>query len=678
MVYGNLGQHRQAISYHEQALAIARAVGNRAGEGIALNNLGLVFYALGQHTQAMQYLEQALGLLREVGKRVDEAGVAGNLMFVWKRQQKPRLAIFYGKQAITLLQAIRGDLQALDQTLQRGFVTSKAAVYRTLAELLITEGRLSEAQQVLDLLKEEEYFDFVRRDAQAAATLQGRATLTPEEAAGAQRSQEIAERVTALGRERRDLRAKQGPAEQGKDLPLSEAEMQRLTALDAELDVARAAFHTWLAELQAAFSSTPASSNRLAELDTELGLQSDLAELGPDTVLLYTLVTDTHYRVIVITPETQVARDYPITAAALNCKVHAFREVLRTLGDGAPEFDPRPLAQELYQILVGPVAKDLEGAHAQTLLWNLDGVLRYLPVAALHDGTHYMVERYRTVIYTRVSKARLKDLPRPTWTGVGLGVSKAHAPFDPLPAVPTELRGIIRDTTDAPSGVLAGTIKLDEAFTEATMTTALKQGHPVVHIASHFHLHPGNNTASFLLLGDGSRLSLAQLQQKTTLFHGVDLLTLSACNTAMGDLTATGTEIDGFARQAQRQGAKAVVASLWPVADRSTQVLMQSFYRRREGQPGLPKVEALRQAQLALLRGQEAAEPAPPVAVPGALLVASTSEVTEPRGLVVMAEHQAPSACNEGAVPLRFRSSVQSPYAHPFYWAPFILIGNWK
>jgi CHAT domain-containing protein len=172
------------------------------------------------------------------------------------------------------------------------------------------------------------------------------------------------------------------------------------------------------------------------------------------------------------------------------------------------------------------------------------------------------------------------------------------------------------------------------------MTTALQEGHPVVHIASHFHFHPGNNTASFLLLGDGTHLSLAELHKKPALFHGVDLLTLSACNTAMGDLGATGQEIDGFARQAQQQGAKAVVASLWPVADASTKDLMQTLYRLRASQPGLPKVEALRQAQLALPQTQ--------------------------------------GVCHDGPVPLRFRTSARAPYAHPFYWAPFILIGNWK
>ena len=155
----------------------------------------------------------------------------------------------------------------------------------------------------------------------------------------------------------------------------------------------------------------------------------------------------------------------------------------------------------------------------------------------------------------------------------------------------------------APQGVLPGRIHLDEAFTDAALRAALHERYPVVHIASHFQLHPGDDTASFLLLGDGSHLPLAQLKTWPQPFQGVELLTLSACNTAVGSPGAEGTEVEGLAVLAQRQGAKAVVATLWAVADTSTQTLMQTFYRLRESQPGLPKVEALRQAQLALLRG---------------------------------------------------------------------------
>jgi CHAT domain-containing protein len=366
-----------------------------------------------------------------------------------------------------------------------------------------------------------------------------------------------------------------------------------------------------------------------------------LRELGGNSVALYTIIGVDKYRIILITPDAQKAAEFPIKAADLYRKVAQFREVLQN-----PRQDPRPLAEELYRILVAPIAKDLQAAGAETLMWSLDGVLRYVPMAALHDGEKYMVERYRNVVFTPASRDRLKDEPSPQWKGLGLGVSKPQSGFKALPAVSQELRGIIREETEKnrePSGgVLSGKVMLDEAFTVETMKAALRQRYSLVHIASHFSFTPGNETNSFLLIGDGSHLSLEQIKASSNLFSGVELLTLSACNTAASGGGADGKEVEGFGVLAQRQGAKAVLASLWPVVDESTKLLMQNFYRLRNEGKGTLKVEALRQAQLSLLRGEPAARES----------AAATGQSS--------------------------KANAVARYAHPFYWAPFILIGNWK
>jgi CHAT domain-containing protein len=206
------------------------------------------------------------------------------------------------------------------------------------------------------------------------------------------------------------------------------------------------------------------------------------------------------------------------------------------------------------------------------------------------------------------------------------------------------LRGALEEVLLDPGAL--GEVLLDEAFSADTLKAALRQRYPVVHIASHFRFTPGNEADSFLLLGDGTHLSLAQLKSATNLFSGVELLTLSACDTAAGGAGADGREVESFGVLAQRQGAKAVLASLWPVADASTKELMERFYQLRNAQAGTPKAEALRQAQLALLRG-----------------AATAPRTTERRGL------------GEDAVAL---GPGGAPYAHPYFWAPFILIGNWK
>jgi CHAT domain-containing protein len=147
------------------------------------------------------------------------------------------------------------------------------------------------------------------------------------------------------------------------------------------------------------------------------------------------------------------------------------------------------------------------------------------------------------------------------------------------------------------------------------------------------------------LLGDGAHLSLEELAAAPRVLEGVDLLVLSACDTAVGG--AHGAEVDGLGRTMQEKGAPAVLATLWPVDDDSTPALMRRFYELRQGQ-GLTKAEALRQAQRELATG--AVVPAPEAAAPG----------VQGRGL---ARSATPGAAWPG-------------WTHPRYWAPFVILGN--
>ncbi|HWS53192.1 MAG TPA: CHAT domain-containing protein [Pyrinomonadaceae bacterium] len=621
------GDRRKALEYLARALAVQRAIRDREGEAVTLNNLGFVYHTAGDHARAFEHFHLALAAHREAGSRRGEGDTLSNLMFAWAARGRGALAAFHGKQAVNAYQEVRASIAPLDVEAQKSFLLPREVVYHRLAELLVAQGRLPEAQQVVRMLKEEEYSDFVRRDSGTGSSAPAPATLTPDEAEAEKRYAEAAEDVAVRGRRRAELL--------GKSSRTPEEEKQ-LTALDAQLAAAGLAFQSFLDRLATELGDTKQAA-RVDQVRESQGLMEDLRELGAGAVALYTLVGEEKYRVILITPDVQVAREYPIKAAELNRKVAEFREALQR-----PSSDPRPLARELYRVLVGPVARDLEQARAETLMWSLDGVLRYVPVAALHDGERYMVERYRNVVFTPASAARLKDEPSPRWRGLGFGVSKPVGEFAALPAVPEELRGIIREA-DAGPGVLPGRIALDEDFTLEALRAGLRQRFPLVHVASHFAFQPGREADSFLLLGDGTRLSLAQIKVAQNLFGGVELLTLSACDTATGGAGADGKEVEGFAVLAQRQGAKAVVASLWPVADASTRLLMQEFYGLRDAGEGMLKAEALRRSQLALLRGGASAE--------GASASRGLSKET---------------------------LTSKTPYAHPYFWAPFILIGNWR
>ncbi len=647
VIRSDLGERQEAINLFNQALALRRQIGDRNGEAAALNNLGFAHALLGDRQKALDHLDQALAIFRALQSQEGEGATLHHLTLVWKTFGEPQLAIFYGKLAVNVYQAMRANLRPLSKELQQSFLKSREEIYRELADLLIEEGRLAEAQQVIGLLKEEEYFEFIRRDVQAAPSLPTRAEMTAEEARLLDEYKRLADRVTAIGVEISALEAK---------LDRAPEEERRLAELATQRATANQFFQQFLNRLSQELEKTKQAAT-IKHLRESQDMDQTLKELGAGAAAIYTLVTEKRYRVILVTPYSRKAAESKIKASDLNRKALEFREALRD-----PRVDPRPLGQELYKILVAPIAKDLADARAQTLLWSLDGALRYLPVAALHDGEKYLVESYSNIVVTLANLGNLKEPSQPQWKGLGMGVSKSQGGFRPLPAVPEELRAVIRDESNvaapaATSGVLPGRLLLDEQFTEAAMRESLRQRYPLVHIASHFRFHPGNETDSFLLLGDGAQLTLARIKAESNLFAGVELLALSACNTAMSGEDAEGKEIEGFGVMAQRQGAKAVVATLWSVADASTRELMRRFYQLRQSQPQMSKAEALRQAQLALLGGEQ---------------YRAREQAVRQRDVRL---DKARAASGESPA---FQPDPKAPYAHPFYWAPFILIGNWK
>jgi CHAT domain-containing protein len=204
------------------------------------------------------------------------------------------------------------------------------------------------------------------------------------------------------------------------------------------------------------------------------------------------------------------------------------------------------------------------------------------------------------------------------------------------------------------AGVLDGEAILDMDFTRRALSRSLASEAPVVHIASHFRLDPKSRGDTVLLLGDGNTLSLSEIGVAPDLdFKGLDLLTLSACDTASGASGGEGKEVESFGETVQLAGASAVLASLWPVDDSSTSMLMQEFYRLRYVE-GKDKAQALRGAQLSVMKGKEGA----------------SGENAGNRGTAVSGRAgDGEGKPSPGAFPGR---------SHPFYWAPFVIMGNWR
>ncbi|MCC6624669.1 MAG: CHAT domain-containing protein [Deltaproteobacteria bacterium] len=621
------GKAEDARAFLAEALDLARAAHARTLEAQVMQTKGGVEAELASHGKAFAAFNEALVMRREVGDRAGEGLTLSSLMTVAERMGKPTLAIVYGKLAIAAHQEVQASTRALGKEAELAFLRSRETTYRQLGDLLVRSGRLIEAERVLELLKIDEANDWTR----SAEGGGGSAQLTPSEEALARDYQKAADDVMRLGREHGALAAK---------WPLTADETARLEDLRKRLEGANAAFSNFLASL----AERRIEPRGVEELREGTGIGPDLAELEPGTVAVYTLVTDDRLHMIVVSPDTQVAESVQVRGNMLNRLVSELR---RTLQD--PRSDPKPVARELYDVMVAPIVKHLDGAKATTILWSLDRVLRYVPIGALWDGERWVAERWRSAVFTPASRARLKDKPASQWRVLGAGVSLKTEGFSPLPAVKEELAAIVDDAdTREVEGVLPGVVLLDKAFEKNAFLSLLGRKWPVVHIASHFAFEPGNKDASFLVLGQG-RLSVAELENMPNLFQGVDLLSLSACNTATGDADGeVGREVESFAVLAQRKGARAVMATLWPVADRSTSALMRRFYTlHRDG--GMTKLAALQAAQLELASGALGAGGAGADARgPKPLASANTPKPTAP----------------------------VADWTHPYYWAPFVLIGN--
>ncbi len=274
--------------------------------------------------------------------------------------------------------------------------------------------------------------------------------------------------------------------------------------------------------------------------------------------------------------------------------------------------DPLKPNQQLYDWLIRPAEADLKASGTKTLVFVLDGVLRGVPVAALHNGQRYLIEDYGLALTPGLQLLSSQSLTTQKLKILLGGLAAGRQGFSPLPGVQQE----IQDITDVvPTNVL-----LDGNFTRTRIQAAIDANpFPVIHLATHAQFS-SRAEDTFLLTWD-ERINVKNLDQflreRNRLGRKpIELLILSACQTAVGDKRAA----LGLAGVAVRSGARSTLATLWAVQDQSTADLMTKFYGALN-KPGSTKADSLRQAQIALMKTPQ--------------------------------------------------------YEHPFYWAPFVLVGNW-
>jgi CHAT domain-containing protein len=538
--------------------------------------------ARGDSSTARSFAVHAVAAAESVGAPEPLWQAYFQLATVMRSRNEAPLAVFFGKETVAQIERERSHFVGADRRLDIGFLRDKVAAYRAVADWLMELGRIDEGLAVLQLMKAEELSDFGVRD--ATMPQDRSALLTDDESALKGR---YSQAVQADAVPNTELTHLTNLEEAGKISPSERERLRALLAGKGETEDARATRIEQLLQ-----EEVPPASGRQAQRPTIAAqiLRRVGRSFGPDTAFAVYLLTEHHLRILVTARDTQEEFSVPIDSALLQRNIGNFLDGIRQ------RRDVTELSEQLYDVIARRVDEfaGKRGVHRLTL-W-LDGSLRYVPIAALRDGRRFLLEKYVIQIYTpaaQANEAKVSLHPPARWQVRGLGVTKALDVFPALPSMADELCYVVNGPIEglysnsaacsAPStgnGALNGEGFADAAFTEQRFKGLLTGAgdFSVLHIGTHFRLRPGNALRSFLLLGDGSKLTLDTMSNFD--FRAIDLVTLSACETGMGgSRTDDGREIEGLSALVQRRGAGRVIASLWQVEDASTSQLMRTLYK---------------------------------------------------------------------------------------------------
>jgi CHAT domain-containing protein len=374
------------------------------------------------------------------------------------------------------------------------------------------------------------------------------------------------------------------------------------------------------------------------------------------------LVISSNKQIKWIRQDKEKWRSVTVSITELNNKIRQFRNQLQT----PPMRNSRKIikqsGEELYQLFISPLEKELD--NLEILVFVPDGALRTIPITALFDGKAFVVTKHYAVAtipglsLTKSVGKPLRKNPRLLLGGTSSAVSISDAQhFNALTHTDKALKSI------------------EKLFPRSNTTKLFKQGqtlfkisqlkremhrvrpYTIIHLHTHGIFQSGDTNNSFLLTDDlienqnGSRLTMPRLEEIFSIGElrqsPIELLTLSACQTAQGDEQAA----LGLAGVAFKSGARSVVATLWNADEPRTTELMRRFYEQLREQ-NLSKAKALQQAQQQMLDIQFFKEP----------------EKCHPQKQIVKD--------NQGKITYCHRKTGEALML-PTYWAPFILIGNW-
>ena len=565
-----LGALEQAASVLKTALQQARLIGDRPGESYALGYLGQYYSQKGQTKMAITLTNQALIIAQAQTINRD----AREISYLWQSQLGQLLeqqgdkdaAIEAYTSAFNTLQSLRTDLNANDRLVQFDFLQEIKPVYLSLTNLLLQPQNVASTKSLISL--------------EISSTRTNESNPNLELARQVIESLQLAELDNYF----------QDPCSQTADVAVT------IDKLDPQAAVIYPIVLRDRLEVILSIAGKPLQQFSIPVAEDRVNQTLDL---------LY----DSLYNQSVDNSAVNIFSTTPLNSLELT-------QNTRTL---------LPLLQQVHSWLIEPLNTQLAANQIKTLVFVLNGNLQSVPMAALYDGKQYLLENYQVALAPSLQLLDTELKPRQEVKVLAAGLSQQveiqGQIFPALRYVPQELNQIEKIFPQSRQ-------LLNQEFTTNKIEQKLKEGFPIVHLATH-GVFSSDPRQTFIVTGDNNTIDINTLSTLLSSSNNIkpELLVLSACDTATGDDRA----VLGFAGVAVRSGSS-TLGSLWSVEDASTAQLMSKFYQEFEN-PTMTKVAALQQAQLSLIKSLRA-NPIYP--------------------------------------------ELQQLPPHPYYWAPYVLVGNWQ
>jgi CHAT domain-containing protein/predicted negative regulator of RcsB-dependent stress response len=632
-LYQSLGETRKALEKFNKALPIRRMIGDRRGEAVTLNGIGRVYQSLGETRRGLEKFNEALPIFQFVGDRNGEADALLGIAQI--EQQRGNLAEARQtiEKAVGIIESLRADIAS--QGLRASYFASRQELYKSYIDVLM-RSQMQNPAAAFDSLALE-----VSERAKARSLLELLAESRADIRQGVDGS--LLERKRALQQMLNAKAAAQFALLNRKHTP-AQAEFfaKEITSLTTEYEELKAQIRARSPRYDALTQPQPLS---LAEIQRQL--------LDPDTLLLeYSLGNNASY--LFVASQTALTSYHLPKRAEIEAATRRVRDLLTAQqsqpGDTPAKYQARirkagadywPQAAALSRILLGPVAPQLSG---KRLLIVADGALQYLPFGALPVPHPYAPARprARAALKPLIVEHEIINLPsasalavlrrelagrQPAEKTVAVladpvfsandtrvksgGKTRAGGETTPdLTRAIDDVRGDLRrllmtrgeaEAIFSVTPLNAGLKALDFQADRATATSEELSRYRIVHFATHALLnsqHPELSGLALSLVDEQGRPQdgFLRLHEIFNLRLPAELVVLSACQTGLGK-EVKGEGLVGLTRGFMYAGAARVMASLWRVDDTATAELMKLFYRRLL-QDGRRPAAALREAQI--------------------------------------------------------------------------------